>query len=288
MANKNIEVANGILAKLKNTELAQSLVVGELNTNIAELQLHADKQTTIAELNLIKLQKDIARLLIDNYKGIFYAAKVRYNNNDPIYNALKNIIRFATKIESKLHVSMNEALEIAVGLNNSSCFNNIKFPSNIKRELVIDKLKALAKKYDYNENIDSIISCLNVILARDLGQQKDNVYRKSIEIIIRDFEKAKMAVQSSINNLQEANKIIKLKELLQGLQNKFNEDSNIMVEFNENYFKPLVWSYKFEIYFRKNFLQNDSLSDAYLKRYAKIRRDILLEYIKNHDINDLD
>ena len=287
-ANKNIEVVNNILNTLKNIKLAQSLVIGELNTSISELQLNADKQKNIAELILVTIQKDIARLLIDNYKGIFYVAKAKYNNNDPTYNALKNIIKFATKIENKLHISMNEALEIAVGLNDGVTFTDIKFPGKIKRKLVIEKLKAIAKKYNYNENIDSIILHLEIILKRNLAQSTDNQYKKLIEITIRNFEKAKLAQEASINNLQEANKIKKLKELLQELSpNNFNEDAKIMVEFTENYFKPLVRSYKFEIYFRNGF-QNETISNAYLKRYAKIRSGILLEYIKNHDIIDLD
>ena len=275
---KNMKIVNDILDGIVNETLSQSLVIAELNGKVEEFKLIADQQKRIVDLSLMEVQKNVSKLLMDNYKKISYMTKV--NNNDPKYNSLKSIIKFATKIESKLNISMNEALEMAIGLNDGLVFSNIKFPGTIKRELIVGKLKNLAQQKNYHENIETIMDCVESLYTKGSNSYTDDLIQRTI----KRFEKAKTAQEAHFANLQSANRIIKLLELLkQSSSQNVNDDAITMVNFTEEYFKYLVRTYEFELYFK-----DPSAKYAYLRRYAKIRTNSLLDYIKEYDINNLD
>ncbi len=275
---KNMKIVNDILDGIVNETLSQSLVIAELNGKVEEFKLISNQQKHVLDLYLIKVQKNVSELLIDNYKKISYMAKV--NNNYPKYNSLRSIIKFATKIESKLNISMNEALEMAIGLNDGLVFSNIKFPGTIKRELIVGKLKNLAQQKNYHENIETIMDCVESLYTKGSNNYTDDLIQQTI----KHFEKAKKAQEAHFVNLQSANRIIKLLELLrQSSSQNINDDAITMVNFTEEYFKYLVRTYECALYFK-----DPSAQYAYLRRYAKIRTNILLDYIKEYDINNLD
>lgn len=277
---KHINTINNIIDRITDETHSYALLKATIKSKADELNLKAQKQKNVVELLLIQIQKDLARLLLKNHKKITYATKVKYNNTNPIYNSLKNTIKFAVVVESKLHISMNEALEIAVALHDSDTFKNIKFPAKISRNVIELKLKSLAERKNYNENIENLIFCIAALKTKDPNSHTNII----IQSIDKNVDKAKVMQKEYLANFKLANSLDKIVELLEHSSSKIiNEDDVTILDFMERHLKQAVArdNYEYDLF------ENPEAKTYFLNQYVNMRAEILFDYMKDHEIDEI-
>ena len=277
---RHTNTINNIIDSVIDETHSYALLKATIKSKADELNLKAQKQKNVVDLLLIQIQKDLARLLLKNHKKITYATKVKYNNTNPIYNSLKNTIKFAVVVESKLHISMNEALEIAVGLHDGDTFKNIKFPGKINRNVIEFKLRSLAERKNYNANIENLIFCIVALKTKDPNSHTNII----IQSIDKNLDKAKAMQKEHLANFKLANSLNKIVELLEHSSSKIiNEDDVIILDFMERQLKQAIARDKYEY----DLFENPEAKTYFLNQYVNMRAEILFDYMKDHEIDNI-